>query len=761
VAKAPSLPTVTSAIPRDLRTFLDRLREMVAGGTFVTASDFLSGTVPGQPPGSAPGDTPAVRLPCGAPVPPTAPTGLTVAAGFTGFLLTWDQPHYCGHAYTEVYGLRTDDIGASIKLGTSAGRMYSHAADETGAYWCFWLRHVNVVGQAGPYNSTEGVCATTAIDPDYLITLLDGKVTESSLYSTLGARIDLIDGSGVGSVNARLATQASDLQTQITDLAGTSAFASGNTYAVDDLVSYTSKLYRCILAISTPPAPVPTNTTYWQKVGDYATLGGVVAGHSVDISSVATRVTAAEGTITATSSAVSSLGTTVAGHTSALSTEASTRASADGALQAQYTVKVDVAGLVSGFGLASTAAVNETPSSLFAVRADHFFVAGPAYSNETAPVTDNYVGRVWYKPSTHTTSYYTGGGWSTNTSYAIVPFQVVTSPTTINGALVPAGVYIDGAYIRKASIDWAVIKSATIDYAYIIQQLVANHILARTIGVDEYIQSNNYVAGSAGWHIDGAGFAEFSNVVVRGTVYATNGWFKGVLMSSDATSAFAGTGLFSGVEGGVYFFRIGNPSGAALSWYNDHLTVWSNRGSNQVLMQVGPTAGDTFLEGAYVRRLSADDITTGTLSAGRIAAGAVSTSTIVGSAVTSAIGFSWGYNPAYTVHSSYVWCGWGGDDYSEGIHIIFDIEYTPPWGESGPLYVYFNVNSGPVQTRTLQWEQFTTFDGVGWSGHRSPPTVHKAIVYTINGRFTGTYEVGVWTSLANPIINGVVLVRKR
>lgn len=39
------------------------------------------------------------------------------------------------------------------------------------------------------------------------------------------------------------------------------------------------------------------------------------------------------------------------------------------------------------------------------------------------------------------------------------------------------------------------------------------------------IQSNNYVQGSQGWAIDKSGFAELSNVTVRGSLYANNGNF--------------------------------------------------------------------------------------------------------------------------------------------------------------------------------------------------------------------------------------------
>ncbi len=57
--------------------------------------------------------------------------------------------------------------------------------------------------------------------------------------------------------------------------------------------------------------------------------------------------------------------------------------------------------------------------------------------------------------------------------------------------------------------------------------------------IGNYIQSNNYAAGSAGWKLNKAGDAELNNVVVRGTVYATNGRFTGEIQATSGT--FKGT----------------------------------------------------------------------------------------------------------------------------------------------------------------------------------------------------------------------------
>lgn len=108
--------------------------------------------------------------------------------------------------------------------------------------------------------------------------------------------------------------------------------------------------------------------------------------------------------------------------------EISTRASQTGGLLAQWTVKTDLNGYVSGFGLASTSN-GAAPTSSFIVRANSFSVASPD-----------------------------GPGIS-----PIIPFVVQTTPTTIGSVSVPVGVYMDGAYIKNATITNAKIADASID----------------------------------------------------------------------------------------------------------------------------------------------------------------------------------------------------------------------------------------------------------------------------------------------------------
>jgi hypothetical protein len=119
------------------------------------------------------------------------------------------------------------------------------------------------------------------------------------------------------------------------------------------------------------------------------------------------------------------LSSTVNDHTSAIQVNAE---SVDG-LESQFTVKIDNNGYVSGLGLASTPREDGTPYSEFIVRADRFAI---------------------------------GSG-----NVDSIPFIVNTTPTTLNGVTVPAGVYIDQAFIKNGAIDTAKIGTLAVDTANI------------------------------------------------------------------------------------------------------------------------------------------------------------------------------------------------------------------------------------------------------------------------------------------------------
>ena len=122
-------------------------------------------------------------------------------------------------------------------------------------------------------------------------------------------------------------------------------------------------------------------------------------------------------------------------------------------LTSQYSVKVDNAGHVAGFGLSNTSA-GGTPTSAFIVRADKFAIVNPSSS---AQISNEPI----------------------NNSNVTVPFVYTAyqAPSAANAFTeVQAGVYMDTAFIKSGSITTAMIGNATMDTANITGQLSANRI---------------------------------------------------------------------------------------------------------------------------------------------------------------------------------------------------------------------------------------------------------------------------------------------
>ncbi|ASO87962.1 GP29 [Escherichia coli] len=146
--------------------------------------------------------------------------------------------------------------------------------------------------------------------------------------------------------------------------------------------------------------------------------------------------------------------------------------------------------------------------------------------------------------------------------------------TAANGSYQTPFYVTNGAcYIREA---W--IKDASITTAKIAQQ----------------IQSSNYASGNAGWMINKNGSAEFNNVTVRGTVYATNGKFTGEIQATSGT--FKGT-----VQANKFVGDI-----VAIHTFPDSSTVYnsSQRVARFCYRYVDSTSDGTYKNVMFQARLS-------------------------------------------------------------------------------------------------------------------------------------------------------------
>lgn len=152
-------------------------------------------------------------------------------------------------------------------------------------------------------------------------------------------------------------------------------------------------------------------------------------------------------------------------------------------------------------------------------------------------------------------------------------FSVVTAPIMMNGVAVPTGVYMRDAFVMNGSIVNAKIGNLAVDNAKI-ANLSVSKLLAGSMVVGQWISSASYVPGTQGWHINAAGNAEFNNVTVRGTVYATAGSIGGILIGSgvvqSANYSWNSSGFYLGSDGAAYFNNVrtrGSIMGGAYTAY--------------------------------------------------------------------------------------------------------------------------------------------------------------------------------------------------
>ena len=274
------LPFVKSDIPRDLRTFLDRVRELVSGSgsdRLISLDDLTSAGLAGS---DSSGSLVAPTQPFVA--SPPAPANVTATAAVRSIFVEWDAPAYSGHAYAEVWGASTNSLGAAVLLGMSPGAIY---VDDTGPGTTrfYWVRFANTNDVKGPYNATSGTSATTGAEVDYLLDQLAGEITTSELSTTLNNRINLIDGSAA--TPGTIPNQLAFLQGQVDAITSYPDYDNAETYAADDIVKYDGGLYK---AISTTTGNLPTNATYWLKIGDYSSIADTVAAHTAEIATLTT-----------------------------------------------------------------------------------------------------------------------------------------------------------------------------------------------------------------------------------------------------------------------------------------------------------------------------------------------------------------------------------------------------------------------------------------------------------------------------------------
>lgn len=255
------LPTVTSNIPRDLRMFIDRVREVI-GKDLVTKNEVTRLIRDG---GGGSGG--------GGASDPTAPTNLK-ATGIIGAIeLTWDSANYAGHSHTEVWACDSDTRDQAVAVGSSPGTAFGHAVGPlTGKF--YWIRHVNTNNVRGPFNAENGTFAKSCADQSGGWTTIIKELDESLLTKLLLEKLDWNQIMAFRQEMNQYLERFTEIEGEYEVITGAPAWEYTKVYAKGSQVSYKGGLYEAKVASGPTtqdmhPAATPAR---WTQIGSSAQL---------------------------------------------------------------------------------------------------------------------------------------------------------------------------------------------------------------------------------------------------------------------------------------------------------------------------------------------------------------------------------------------------------------------------------------------------------------------------------------------------------
>ncbi len=243
-------------------------------------------------------------------IPPAVASFTTTQLVF-GIALNWLFPAGAEDTLrTEIeYGPNNNDSGM-IKLGDFAYPINSHTMTGLRAGVSFWFRArlVDRTGNVGPWSNF--VNGQSSIDQTKYDEYFSERITSSALGQELLSEIELIpvikvETDKIPDIEVSI-TEAENkiqqMQAEIADIAGAPDWDNTVSYLTGQLVKYQGKLYSAKQTV--PAGTLPTNTTYWTKIGEYSSLGEAVSALTVRVDNVETSIETIDGKLTAESSRI-------------------------------------------------------------------------------------------------------------------------------------------------------------------------------------------------------------------------------------------------------------------------------------------------------------------------------------------------------------------------------------------------------------------------------------------------------------------------
>lgn len=232
-------------------------------------------------------------------LPPTV-AALTTESLVFAIKVKWQIPQDVSTAdlqRTEIWYGKTAELALATKLGDYAYPQTDVTLMGLGAGTSlfFWARLVDRTGNIGPWFPTgSAVQGLASSDPSPILDLIAGQVGETELGKHLFDRIELIDGSGTGSVNKRLETTRKELEALVDQVTGALLYAPAKTYIAGDCVRQSDHLYQALQAV--PAGNPPPNAAYWLDIGSLAQNSNALA---VQIRQNKTAIETVDGKVTA------------------------------------------------------------------------------------------------------------------------------------------------------------------------------------------------------------------------------------------------------------------------------------------------------------------------------------------------------------------------------------------------------------------------------------------------------------------------------
>ncbi|MCK3839964.1 MULTISPECIES: phage tail protein [Pseudomonas] len=262
---------------------------------------------------------------------PPAVSFLTTTSELFGIGIKWGFPAGAEDTQrTELWYGPANNLQAATKLADLAYpqadyRMQSLLA---GATLFFWARLVDRTGNIGAfYPVVNGVMGQASSDAGPILEQIKGQIDETSLGQLLNERINLIDGNGPGSVNGRIEAAKDELEGLIDQIVDALEYDPAKAYALNEIVRMGQHLYQAKGPV--PANNPPPNATYWTDIGTVAQTvdalatqvqqnSATITQHGQDITAQAQQLNAVKVTVNdpvtgvnATASGLSTLKATV------------------------------------------------------------------------------------------------------------------------------------------------------------------------------------------------------------------------------------------------------------------------------------------------------------------------------------------------------------------------------------------------------------------------------------------------------------------